>query len=472
MDNEVITQPTNSSTNIQTILDKIKTLSISNDDKALLMNQFKQNIMNPSQGEDKNLDHIQQKYLGSLGSLGNLGQSPLQLSDTNHIHNQYQQQPNNYSYNSMSQPMLQPMLQPMSQSNLMTTAHFEILKNKIDSLQYELIDLLRHVKDYTQRYMNSVRQQDLVKIDEYINSLFEVDKNIKETKEKVEEAAIKATDTLETEEPATEQSIITKATNGIKNFMGSIGDNVSGITKLVKSTADVANGYLSTNIIKPSTVKNNNTSNVSITNKPNITNKSITTNKNIVSVEEYMNMNKETEKDKNTLIIEPDNKPDNTYEDDTEEPVTEEPDTEEPVTEEPVTEHTETNSINLNANNINNLSNEETIPEETIPEENIPEDISPDSLGNALKELNDKMNEDINNTLKEKNVNTNTVLQQGGSQKTQKLKKNIEILKLKLTKKKLQKELTITNNKRLNKHKMTKNKIQRNKKNNKKSIKK
>ena len=36
----------------------------------------------------------------------------------------------------------------------MTTAHFEILKNKIDTLQYELIDLLRHVKDYTQRYMN------------------------------------------------------------------------------------------------------------------------------------------------------------------------------------------------------------------------------------------------------------------------------------------------------------------------------
>ena len=455
MDNEVITQPTNSSTNIQTILDKIKTLSISNDDKALLMNQFKQNIMNPSQGEDKSLDHIQQKYLGSLG---NLGQSPLQLSDTNHIHNQYQQ-PNNYSYNPMlqpmsqpmSQPMLQPMLQPMSQpmsqSNLMTTAHFEILKNKIDSLQYELIDLLRHVKDYTQRYMNSVRQQDLVKIDEYINSLFEVDKNIKETKEKVEEAAIKATDTLETEAPDTEQSIITKATNGIKNFMGSIGDNVSGITKLVKSTADVANGYLSTNIIKPSTVKNNNTSNVSITNKPNITNKPITTNKNIVSVEEYMNMNKDAETNKNTLLIEPV--------------------TEEPVTEEPVTEDKETNSINLNANNINNLSNEETIPEETIPE-----DISPDSLGNALKELNDKMNEDINNTLKEKNVNTNTVLQQGGSQKTQKLKKNIEILKLKLTKKKLQKELTITNNKRLNKHKMTKNKLQRNKKNNKKSIKK
>ena len=68
-------------------------------------------------------------------------------------------------------------------STPMTSAQFEILKNKIDSLQYELIDLLRHVKDYTQRYMNAVRQQDLDKINEYINGLFEVDKTLKETQD-------------------------------------------------------------------------------------------------------------------------------------------------------------------------------------------------------------------------------------------------------------------------------------------------
>ena len=49
--------------NIQTILDKIQQLPISPDDKALLMKQFKYNIMNPSQGEDQSLEHIHNKYL-------------------------------------------------------------------------------------------------------------------------------------------------------------------------------------------------------------------------------------------------------------------------------------------------------------------------------------------------------------------------------------------------------------------------
>ena len=81
----------------------------------------------------------------------------------------------------------QPHYLQQQPTNLMTTAHFEILKNKLDSLQYELIDLLRHVKDYTQRYMNAVRQQDLDKIDDYINGLFEVDKALKETREKAQQ---------------------------------------------------------------------------------------------------------------------------------------------------------------------------------------------------------------------------------------------------------------------------------------------
>ena len=56
---------TKPNTNIQVIIEKIKNLPIPNDDKVILMKQFKKNIINPSEGEDKSLENIQNKYLNS-----------------------------------------------------------------------------------------------------------------------------------------------------------------------------------------------------------------------------------------------------------------------------------------------------------------------------------------------------------------------------------------------------------------------
>ena len=60
------------------------------------------------------------------------------------------------------------------------------------------------------------------------------------------------------EEESTKESVISKATNGIKNFLGGIGDNVSGITNLVSNTASIANGYLSKKIIPTSNASTSN----------------------------------------------------------------------------------------------------------------------------------------------------------------------------------------------------------------------
>ena len=137
------------------ILEKIKKLPIDDKDKATILEEIKKNITNPSAGENLNLDNIQSKYT-KINMPPGQGQTQGQTQGQNNL----LQMPNNYS--NTSEPM--------------TSAQFEILKNKLDSLQYELIDLLRHVKDYTQRYMNAIRQQDLDKITDYINGLFEVDK--------------------------------------------------------------------------------------------------------------------------------------------------------------------------------------------------------------------------------------------------------------------------------------------------------
>jgi hypothetical protein len=387
------------------ILDKIKNLQIDDKDKAIILEQFKDNILNPTLGENKSLDQIQSKYTAM--------ENPQQMTPMDFLPPANANYPYSYGRQQnqmLPQQMYQQSQQMPQQGNQMTTAHFEILKNKLDSLQFELIDLLRHVKDYTQRYMNAVRQQDLDKINDYINGLFQVDKTLKETKEKSDAAAI-----LEpTEEEATKESVISKATNGIKSFLGGIGDNVSGITNLVSNTASIANGYLTKKIIPTS----NASTNVNTSGK---TNTSTSTNKNIVSVDEYIsNMNK-LEEPNNT------NSTNNT---------TTKPET---VTI-PNSNIVSSNANNFNSNNNTNNKDKVTRSGENLINNKEVEDAqtpaTEEDLNSALETLNNKMNEDI-----EKTVNQTG----GGSTHKDKLTKKISLLRLKLTKKRLQKQLKAEN---------------------------
>ena len=321
------------------ILDRIKKLKIPDKDKVAILNAFRKGIRNPSLGENVELDKIQSKY--SKGPQSQPMQIPIHESshesnrDVNHetafMHGMPQfnpmQIPNEksklqqhyqiphyqiphyqipqYGYPNFAQQGYPQGPQQVQPQNYMTIAHFDILKNKMDSLQFELVDLLRHVKDYTQRYMNSIRQSDLEKIDQYINGLFDVDKTLREAKEKAEGVGAPpeeapATGIMgaltganrngngfsnETPPQETQGSIISSATNGIKNFFSGIGNNLSGITSLVASTANVANNLLSKKIIgsdeKPILPPLKSTSTET------------STNKNVMSVEEYISdMNK------------------------------------------------------------------------------------------------------------------------------------------------------------------------------------
>jgi len=282
-----------------------------------------------------------------------------------------------------------------------------------------LVDLLRHVKDYTQRYMNATRQQDMEKIDAYVNGLFDVDKKMKEAEAKTKEYDANEQE----EEPATRESLIGKATSGIKNFIGSIGNNVAGITDLVSNTANIANGYLSKKVIGNTTPENTKT----YTNK----------NKNIVSVNEYITSNMNEMEGANTSSGS--NKTNQTTQ-----------------------PNNPTTTITANANNINNIKSEEPTAIARRKEEEPTED----EITKAINKLNDSMNEDINNTVKEgdntlnnnanNNANNNenntntqasapaTATIQSGGGRASRLTRKIKLLRLKLTKTKLEKELKKT----------------------------
>jgi len=409
---------------IDVIIDKIDKMPIPDAEKAAFLNQIKQNMMNPSRGEDENLNRIQSKYMSPTlfplqTSQSSLHTSPYYQSPPIPPLNLIPANPLGYGGYPLQQSPMQQAMIPQMPSNLMTTAHFEILKNKIDSVQLELVDLLRHVKDYTQRYMNATRQQDMEKIDAYVNGLFEVDKKMKEADEKAKEYEA---ENQEEEEPATRESIIGKATSGIKNFLGSIGDNVAGLATMATNTANIANSYLSKKVIS------SNSSNASpqVATKPELNKAGRNTNnvgKNIVSVDDYMNNTQEST-ESNTSI-------------------------------------TPGNIITANSNNINKLEttnpSSQPIPEgknnekdkkdtETVE----PTEPTEDDITKAINKLNDSMNEDINNTIKEgdKQINTTTpttatasALVQSGGKGESRLTKKIKLLRLKLTKNKLQKEL-------------------------------
>jgi hypothetical protein len=430
---------------IEQIIDKIKNLPIDDKDKATILEQIKGNIMNPSAGENKNLDDIQNKY-NSINMPRIESQNQVNGNQVNGNNNQ-----NSYR------------TQFIDQSQPMTVAHFEILKNKLDSLQYELIDLLRHVKDYTQRYMNAIRQQDLDKINEYITGLFEVDKTLKET----QALAAENIEEVPEEEPEDRKGVISKATSGIKNFFGSIGDNVSGITNLVSNTTKIANDYLVKKVIPTSNTSNqsnqsnksnqsntsntSNASNVSVAKTGNTSNNNTTTpntivkNKNIVSIEDYISdMNK----------LESINQSSNETKISSSIP--------------------NSNMITTSSNNINSLSSQgsqdsnksntataEIKPDVTVQKPESSESKSPnepknesEKLEGALKKLNDEINKDIDNTI-------NNTTQSGGkrthkfnnnnnnkkiNKKESNLTNKIKLLRLKLTKNKLQKQLSETKN--------------------------
>ena len=95
----------------------------------------------------------------------------------------------------------------------------------------EMIDLTRHLKDYTKRYMNAVREDDMTKLDEYIRSLIGVDKEVAQAKEAIEEEKKLREEILEPElekaKEDEEKGMVGRAADGVKDLMGTLGRNFS-----------------------------------------------------------------------------------------------------------------------------------------------------------------------------------------------------------------------------------------------------
>jgi len=408
---------------IDSIIDKVSKLPIPDKDKIDLLTNFKKNMMIPSLGEDENINRIQQKY-------SNPYNMPNQMQHLMMQPGMNMQQPPEMGMNMMGYGF---------NNQLMTVAHFDVLKNKMDTIQMELIDLLRHVKDYTQRYMTATRQTDMEKIDEYIKGLFDVDKKMRDIKE--QQAVLEEPEPGEEEETVgdAKQGVLTRATNGIKNFFGSIGDNVSSVAGLVSDTANAANGFLSKPLLGKSEEEKN---------KEKAESEKASSNKNIVSVDDYISSNMNSLEGVTNKSNSP-NSPNSP------------------------------NIISSNSNTVNELPNQPVqIKEPVQPSESIGDEDK--EITQAIDQLNDKMNQEIDNTVSKGNVieqeqskgsstgiTEDDTIQTGGGKRADRLTRKIKLLRLKLTEKRLEKHLadatkthkkhntnnTISNNQNLRKRK-------------------
>ena len=420
---------------IDALIDKVSKLPIPDTEKADLLRKFKENMMNPDRGEIENLNRIQSKYSSLYPGGIQSSLTPTEFLPSINPNLPQTLTPSMammISPQGQMQPQMQSLMQPQQG---LTVAHFEVLKNKMDSIQLELVDLLRHVKDYTQRYMNATRQQDMEKIDAYINGIFEVDKQLKRAEDQA--AAMSAVEDAEAATAGPEKSTITRATDGIKNFLGGIGEGVSGITSFVSSTANIVNDTLSKKVLGGSTPSTTSTTtepstptqgNITTRNNTSATigaNTTITRSSNsrgnIVSVDDYIqsNMNQINSGSPTGATT------------------------------------TSTNANNItSANNINAMATAkpETKKEETKTKVETAEGNQEDITA-AINKLNDTMNADIANTVSQS--------QSGGSgvgRRENHLTRKIRMLRLRLTKRKLESQLLDNDSKTKYNSKIIKNK--------------
>jgi hypothetical protein len=389
---------------IEVLIDKVSKLPISDIQKADLLRKFKENMMNPDRGEIENLNRIQSKY-SSMYPM-----SPTEFLPPVTVNPYFNQNP----------MAMQGMMMAQPQQQGLTVAHFDILKNKMDSIQLELVDLLRHVKDYTMRYMNATRQQDMEKIDAYINGLFEVDKKMKRAEEQAAMMAVE--EEVEAAAATPSANPITRATEGIKGFLGSIGDGMSGITNFVSNTANIVNNTLSKKVLggktpaegeqAPGESTNTTTTNTANAEKATTAEKTANATKtqspqqqqqqqkpnsskntNVVSIDEYIQSNMNQMESPNSAIsnaASPNNQ----------------------------------NVISVNSNNINSIAKpvqpssvsapspaSATEPAEKKPVQEESSEANQADIESAINRLNDTMNADIENTVSEgeKQLNTTSI---------------------------------------------------------------
>lgn len=221
------------------LVDVIMTSDMDRPVKRQLLKVILNNIKTITDREDKEIDDMRDKYTaGAYMASSLMPQVQSQLMPPLNPYMMPQLQPNPYMMPQTANPYMMPaqmmpgmggnMAMPYYMGAQQPNMQVEMLGNKINVLQMEMADLTRHLKDYTRRYMDVMREDDMQRIKTYIEEL----SNVKETVEEAKGLANKMGPTpeeLAEEEESANKGLIDKASDTMKNGLATMTNAVNSI---------------------------------------------------------------------------------------------------------------------------------------------------------------------------------------------------------------------------------------------------
>ncbi len=221
------------------LVDVIMTSDMDRPVKRQLLKVILNNIKTITDREDKEIDDMRDKYTAGayMSSLmPQVQMMPPAQPNPYAMPGMGMQPTNPYMMPGMGMPQPYPYMMPgignlampyymgAQQPNMQV----EMLGNKINVLQMEMADLTRHLKDYTRRYMDVMREDDMQRIKTYIEEL----SNVKETVEEAKGLANTMGPTpeeLAEEAESANKGLIDKASDTVKNGLATVTNAVNNI---------------------------------------------------------------------------------------------------------------------------------------------------------------------------------------------------------------------------------------------------
>lgn len=219
------------------LVDVIMTSDMDRPVKRQLLKVILNNIKTITDREDKEIDDMRDKYTAGAYMSSLLPQ--VQMMQMPQQHNPYimqqpqipymiPQSPNPYMMSPTIAAGMGNLAMPYYMGTQQPNMQVEMLGNKINVLQMEMADLTRHLKDYTRRYMDVMREDDMQRIKTYIEEL----SNVKETVEEAKGLANTMGPTpeeLAEEAESANKGLIDKASDTVKNGLATVTNAVNSI---------------------------------------------------------------------------------------------------------------------------------------------------------------------------------------------------------------------------------------------------
>jgi hypothetical protein len=217
-------------TNAEKMRELIDSIIISNldvDKRNRILNVIKTALTSTQTQENRDFDKFNQRYdamhqpqnIYYPGMSTGYMQPPLNMYYPGQggyiqpMQSMYYPQQMNTGYMQSPQNMYFPQQQPVMQ--------YDMLFNKMNMIQMEMADLTRHLRDYTRRYMDNMRESDMDQIKNYIEELMKVQDSVNQVTETMTPQQDESTED--------KSSLMDKATSSLKSGFSTVTNTVNSI---------------------------------------------------------------------------------------------------------------------------------------------------------------------------------------------------------------------------------------------------